>query len=380
MKQMLTLFTLLFLVVDAMVAQASSGTGVISYRLTNAGSLTLSNGSPYVHANREIGRVTIVVSSSKDAVFDYNEDQNSTVDFPAKLVTIAGVDSAVEVMTDNSYSLRPPKIRVRIKALSWNNQKYVIARYTVIADSANLGSMYHGVVVVPRVGAVYGGETVKYNATAKAAYFYREGEASYWGVKALSPQIFGFRALDWDEYSVDPDNDVASDSLRELMTKHSSFDAPIVAGSNGSIYSVNTGKNTFTNLGDSAVLYFAVGYGATEAELFASLDSATVKFGKITTSVRPNDDMTPNGFSLGQNFPNPFNPTTQIRFSVGASSFVSLSVYDALGREVQTLVRQQLESGSYTATLSAAHLSSGLYYYTMQAGSFRETKKMMLMK
>ncbi len=379
MKQLVTITLLFLFCAEISSAQVSAGTGLISFRITNAGSLTLSKGSPYVHANREVGRMTIVVSQSQNAVFDYNEDQNSTTS-PATLITVAGADSAAEVLTDNSYSNLPPKISVRIRALSWKNQNYVIARYTIIADTINLGSLYHGVVVVPRVGAVYGGETVKYNSTKKAAYFYRDGEANYWGVKALNPQIFGMRALDWDEYSTDPDNDIAPDSLREQMTKYSSFDAPIVAGSNGSIYSVNTGKNSFTNLGDSTVLYFAVGYGTTEAELFTALDSATAKYPKIATSVRTNEIVPPNGFALEQNFPNPFNPSTQIKFSVGSSSFVTVKIFDALGREVRTVVNQQLESGSYSASLSAENLSSGMYYYTLQAGNFKETKKMVLMK
>ncbi len=381
MKKLFTLFIFLFLIAEISSAQATSGTGLISYRLTNAGSLTLATGSPYVHANREVGRMSIIVAQSSKAVFDYNEDQNSTT-FLSQLVTVAGVDSAVEVLTDNSYTFLPPKIKVRIRVMSWKNQKYVIAKYTIIADTINLGSMYHAVIGLPRVGGVYGGETVKYNSAKKIAYYYRDGDAipSYWGVKALNPQIFGLRTLDWDEYSLDPNNDVATDSLRELMTKYSSFDASLVAGSNGSIFSVNTGKSAYTKSGDSTVLYFAIGYGTSEADLYTSIDSATAKYPKIAASVQRDEIIKPIGFSLEQNFPNPFNPSTQIKFSVGASSFVSVKVFDALGREVRTLVNQQLETGAYVTTLSAENLSSGMYYYTLQTGSFTETKKMLLMK
>lgn len=378
MKQLFTLCAV-FLLAQVSSAQVASGTGTVSFRMTNAGSLTMSKGSPYVHANREVGRMSIVVAQSQTSVFDYNEDQNSTTVL-AHLLTVPGVDSTVEVLTDNSYTNLPPKILVRIRVMGWNNQNYAIVRYTIIADTINLGSMYYAAVVVPRVGAAYGGETVKYNAAKKVGYFYRENEASYWGVKALSPQIFGFRAMDWDEYSPDPDNDLATDSLRNEMTKYSSFDASVVAGSNGSFFSVNSGKSSFNNKGDSAVIYYALGYGETESAMLASLDSATAKFPKIATSVQLRDQAVPNGFSLEQNYPNPFNPSTTIGFSVGTSSFVTLRMYDALGREIRSLVNQNLDAGSYTVPFDARDLSSGVYYYTIQAGSFTSSKKMLLTK
>jgi hypothetical protein len=114
--------------------------------------------------------------------------------------------------------------------------------------------------------------------------------------------------------------------------------------------------------------------------MIAAIDSATAKYPKIATSVKRSEAVKPSGFSLEQNHPNPFNPSTQIHFSIGTSSFVTVKVFDALGREVRTLVDQQLESGAYVAPFSADNLSSGMYYYTLQAGSYIETKKMLLMK
>jgi hypothetical protein len=85
-------------------------------------------------------------------------------------------------------------------------------------------------------------------------------------------------------------------------------------------------------------------------------------------------------FALFQNFPNPFNPVTEIRYQVPVASRVSLKVYDLLGREVATLVDQVRAAGSYTATLNASTLSSGLYFYRMTAGSFNQTKRLILLK
>jgi hypothetical protein len=84
---------------------------------------------------------------------------------------------------------------------------------------------------------------------------------------------------------------------------------------------------------------------------------------------------------LSQNFPNPFNPSTEIRFSVGAYGFTSLRVYDVLGREVAILVNEKKSAGTYTLTWSAAaNIPSGVYFYRLSAGSFAEVKKLVLLK
>lgn len=88
----------------------------------------------------------------------------------------------------------------------------------------------------------------------------------------------------------------------------------------------------------------------------------------------------PERFVLAQNYPNPFNPSTKISYALPSGSNVTLTIYNALGQEVSTLVNEYKNAGSYEADFSAANLSSGVYFYTMKAGAFTETKKMILMK
>lgn len=85
-------------------------------------------------------------------------------------------------------------------------------------------------------------------------------------------------------------------------------------------------------------------------------------------------------FSLEQNYPNPFNPTTMIKFALPQREKVSLKIFDALGREVKVLVNEVREAGEYQEILDAHDLSSGTYYYLLQVGTFRQTKKMTLLK
>jgi hypothetical protein len=91
-------------------------------------------------------------------------------------------------------------------------------------------------------------------------------------------------------------------------------------------------------------------------------------------------EITPSAFSLSQNYPNPFNPVTKIKYSIPQSSNVVVKVFDVLGNEVATLVNEQKQAGTYELEFSSSGLSSGLYFYTMSAGSFIETKKMVFMK
>ena len=118
-------------------------------------------------------------------------------------------------------------------------------------------------------------------------------------------------------------------------------------------------------------------------------DYATIKYVQSPASVESEGDV-PAAFILEQNYPNPFNPSTTIKFQVPNSSFVNLKVYDVLGNEVAILVNEEKPAGSYEVNFSAKSgsasggnaysLSSGIYFYKLQAGSFVETKKMILMK
>jgi hypothetical protein len=85
-------------------------------------------------------------------------------------------------------------------------------------------------------------------------------------------------------------------------------------------------------------------------------------------------------FILEQNYPNPFNPSTAITFSLPSKAFVTLKVYDVLGNEVAVLVNEEKPAGVYEMNFNAAGLSSGIYFYKLQAGSFIDTRKMILMK
>lgn len=88
----------------------------------------------------------------------------------------------------------------------------------------------------------------------------------------------------------------------------------------------------------------------------------------------------PSSFNLQQNYPNPFNPSAKIKYDLKISSYVSLKIFDINGKEIQTLVNKKQSAGSYEVNFDGANLPSGIYFCSLQAGDFKETRKMILVK
>ena len=101
---------------------------------------------------------------------------------------------------------------------------------------------------------------------------------------------------------------------------------------------------------------------------------------KGATKVNPIEGIVVTEFKIGQNYPNPFNPTTQIRFEILKEGLVSLKIYDVLGKEVATLVNENMKQGTYDVKFNASKFTSGTYIYTLSSNGKKLTKKMMLMK
>jgi len=115
-----------------------------------------------------------------------------------------------------------------------------------------------------------------------------------------------------------------------------------------------------------------VGYGNSDLWT-AIIDTFTIGVKAISSEI-------PDRISLSQNFPNPFNPNTIIRFQIKDSRFVTLKIFDILGKEIETLVNEKQAPGTYEVNLDGSNYPSGVYYYKITAGDYSETKKMILIK
>ena len=145
----------------------------------------------------------------------------------------------------------------------------------------------------------------------------------------------------------------------------------------GLVYSTFLGGSDGKSLviDSSGNAYISGVYQTNISNLFVTkLNMSAVTFVKLNILVVPNK------FELFQNYPNPFNPSTTINFSVPKTSLVTIKVYNILGKELSTLVNEEKSAGNYSVQFFGSKLSSGIYFYRMQAGSFSQAKKLLLLK
>jgi hypothetical protein len=152
----------------------------------------------------------------------------------------------------------------------------------------------------------------------------------------------------------------------------------IPIGTSFVVISPSENKFPVGGVGFGGGLYLVVGtkvdFNFSDGDVYARFISP------LATGVDNEIDLLPDKTTLLQNYPNPFNPTTSISFCLPSKLFVSLKVFNVLGKEVATLVSKEMPAGSYTNQWNGANLSSGVYFYRLQAGSFTQTKKLVLLR
>ncbi len=179
----------------------------------------------------------------------------------------------------------------------------------------------------------------------------------------------------------------------------------LTANVNGSNVTINWKTATETNNKGFAVerkiksgtfeqIGFVAGYGTTTERRSYAFTDTKLDVGNYTYRLKQIDfdgtfkytdevsaDVTaPKVYALEQNYPNPFNPATKIKYAVPVDGFVNLTIYNALGEKVTTLVQQIIKAGNYEVDFNASSFASGIYFYRMEAGNFVSVKKMMLIK
>lgn len=141
----------------------------------------------------------------------------------------------------------------------------------------------------------------------------------------------------------------------------------------GSLFWCSTSNDGTTVLASGkAVHAYQFGYGGLAYNILIDTNDTPLGI--------PGSSNIPNIFSLEQNFPNPFNPSTDISYNIAKTTRVQLIVYNAAGKEIQTLVNRSQSNGKYSVKFNAESLSSGVYFYTLKTDDFTQTRKMVLIK
>lgn len=157
-------------------------------------------------------------------------------------------------------------------------------------------------------------------------------------------------------------------------------DSLLFAGTNEGVFVSNNSGSSWDIVGDKTSVSFALFVFGPFLLSNGSSGVWRYPLSQLVTNVAIQNNQIPASFYLDQNFPNPFNPSTIITYSLPVSSDVTLKIYDLLGREITTLVNKFQTPGIHTINFNAASLSSGIYLYKLTAGKFSQTKKLILIK
>lgn len=197
---------------------------------------------------------------------------------------------------------------------------------------------------------------------------------------AYSPDLLNVSGITAGDLDNDGDKDIivgnnASNSLSLYYNNNGAFEYKMRAGAFLSVFSPvfadidNDGKGDIGAVGSLP----PSGIGSTLI-FMKGTNTGPTSISGFNVSEFPEE------FRLEQNYPNPFNPVTNLEFGISNSGFVSLKIYDLLGKEVATIVEAELKAGSYKYSFNASDLSSGIYFYKLSSRNFSETKRMILLK
>ncbi len=347
-------------------------TGTVDIYVNVYGKIQLYSTSP-TDTVEQVERATILVGTGPNSVFDYQNDQDAE-DSTKLLANPSWGDYEIYGTYNNNYSGLPPNVLIKQSVYAWENGSYAIVKYTVVNREASSIDAIIGLDLIPQVDDSYlGNDTVTYTS---ASGIISDHKTSYVGVKVLSEDI---KALGmfvyYDGYSEDTTywryltTDVF-DSLLITDPNDPNVDDPVI------IPSLNS--KTIA-AGDSVTLYWALAYGTNNTDMIDAINAAIEKY-NAATGINDNANSTVSNYILNQNYPNPFNPSTVISFSLPERQSVSLNVYNLLGQKVASVLNKEMDAGNYNLTFEAGNLSAGIYFYTLKAGNFVNTKKMMLLK
>ena len=275
---------------------------------------------------------------------------------------------------NNNYSGLPPAVLVKENIYCWKHQNSIVVKYTVINKETSPINQIFGLELIPEVSGQYAGtDTVIYHPQSKILSDWKTEGVAF---KFLSGNMNALKMfVYYSGYAADSSfwSWMTSGKLDTLLItdpNDPNVDDPVM---------IPSFNSKTLAVGDSAIYYVSVGYGKNKNVLVANMVLADQKYNQLV-SVKSDLNGIPSGYMLGQNYPNPFNPSTKIEYQVPKSGNVTLKVYNAIGKEVATLVNAERAAGKYVVDFSGQGLTSGIYFYTIQSGTFHQTSKMILLK
>jgi hypothetical protein len=364
MKKIYLIILVLLSGIVTTYAQATFSTGALDVNVNTYGRIRLLSADGVRH----LQRASILVGTSASSVFDYNNDAES---LEATVLVSNPQNSDYEIYGayDNTYSNLPPNLIVKLYAYGWANGAYTIIKFNVKNNETTAINASIGLDIIPEIGQEYGFDSVTYNSTADVVRFHRGADVNM-GLKQLSGSLSSLYSFEWfSDYDTDA-NYWTYMNFGSLQSQYASntADGPVTITSQAPV---------LINPGQSVDVYYAFSLGNNESTMLAGIAAAEQKYDTWVTSVQ---DIDATKLTPGKNFPNPFENSTTITYSLPESGAVSIDVFDALGNKIKTLVNESQTKGSYSLPFDAENLAGGVYYYTIRLNNMVTTSKMFVIK
>ncbi|MCY7361605.1 MAG: T9SS type A sorting domain-containing protein, partial [Ignavibacteria bacterium] len=301
---------------------------------------------------------------------------------------IISVQDGNAIFNDNAAGSNKIGIEINLSSYQFTtaaDSDYIILKYKIKNSTAGvISNFYTGLYTDWEIGSLGNYNNADWDAANQMGYVWKASgnPATYTGVALLSAGNVSYWAID-DDNSV-PGNPFGTWDGYSDAEKYRSLSSGIgrmqAGGTNGNFVSNIVGSGPYSiPAGENITVTFALIAGDNLADLQSNCIAARNKYNSVI-GITSNNSQIPYRYSLSQNYPNPFNPTTKINFSVPVNSLVKLKIYNVLGKEVMTLINDQKPAGNYAAEFNGANLSSGIYFFRMEAAEFVDVKRMMLIK
>ncbi|MBL7127917.1 MAG: S8 family peptidase [Ignavibacteria bacterium] len=266
-------------------------------------------------------------------------------------------------------------VQITAESFAWNNandEDYILLKYHIKnTNSTAINGLYAGIFIYFSPNGSISGNVTSIDTANKVGYTYNAANPDpYLGAAVMTSHNLNFHVINA------PDLFNGFTTQEKWNSLYGLSDTTIGPGGNAMTIAVGP---LDIDAGETEKIGFAIVTGTNLSELITNTVTAKAKYA-ATISVKQISELIPTKYELYQNYPNPFNPTTIIKFAVPKNDFVSLKVYDILGKEVAVLLNGELEAGVYDLTFDASRLSSGMYFYKVETNNFADTKKMLLLK
>ena len=352
------------------------------------------DGFKFLNGNNMLFEGSLIIGTDSSTIEDAArgadqnyEDSSFSVVQPFKIYVpgSAADEQGIGIFNDNGAGANKLGIATRLQSYSFNSAPYndfIILKYSFTNNtSSTISNFYAG--IFSDWDIVDGqNDSTEYDYTGNFGYAFHNaaGFDTLVATALISSDNYGYWAIM---------NDGSDGSWGIYNGFYPSYKWQAIssgigkpkAGS-GDISEVTSGGPFIIPAGQTLDVAFAIAAGTSLADLRTAIANARTKYQSIPTSVSNEKNETPVTYSLMQNYPNPFNPTTTIQYQIARQGYVTLRVYDMLGRVVETLVDEVKPAGNYEVKFPSVNqqLASGVYLYRLNVNGHSFTKKLLLLK